>query len=89
MKKTKRLAALFLALMMSLSLLAVTASAYGVEEHAHDEECCDAVIMRLPAAPYCPKCGEPMVHNGVGEDRYGNRVYYFECFTCHTSATVS
>lgn len=80
MKKTKRLAALFLALMMSLSLLAVTASAYGVEEHTHDEECCDAVIARSYAG-YCPICGADASYYVVTTTG-GVRVAYWSCPNC-------
>ena len=70
MKKAKKLAALFLAMMMALSIMAVTAAAYGAEEHAHDEACCEETVMpRIPGAPYCWKCGNLMVHAGGGIDR--------------------
>ena len=37
MKKTKKLAALFLGMVMAFSLMAVTAAAYGAEDHDFQE----------------------------------------------------
>lgn len=63
MKKTKKLAALFLAMVMVFSLMAVTAAAYGAEEHKHDETCCEEVVM--PRGPVCV-CGEIAHVRNVG-----------------------
>lgn len=57
MKKTNKLAALVLAMVMAFSLMAVTAAAYGAEEH--DEDCCEEMIQ--PRMPACP-CGKGNVY---------------------------
>ena len=62
MKQTKKLAALFLALMMAFSLVAVTAAA-SVEEQVHDEVCYEEVVM--PRGPIC-RCGEMAHMRDVG-----------------------
>lgn len=58
MKKTKKLAALVLAMVMAFSLMAVTAAAYGAEEHVHDGTCCETeeATPRM-AWVICPVCG--------------------------------
>lgn len=63
MKKTKRLLALVLAMMMAFAIMAVTASAYDAEEHSHEcAACCeDEGIMPLYVALKCPRC------NGAAE----------------------
>lgn len=48
MKKTKKLAALVLALAMAFSLMAVTAAAYGHEDEG---------IMPMYEVVRCPRCG--------------------------------
>lgn len=65
MKKTKKLAALFLALMMAFSLMAVTAAAYDMEEHDHECAVCseDGGIMPIGEMGLCPYC------NGAAEYR--------------------
>lgn len=83
MKTKKRLAALFLAMMMVFSVMAMTASAYGEEGHVHDETCCeDAVIARKPGAPVCYKCNLVMVETGQGTDASGRRIIYYLCQGC-------
>lgn len=59
MKKMKKLAALFLALVMVLSCMAMTAAAYGEEEHSHEcAACCDDEgVMPLYVPDPCPMCG--------------------------------
>ncbi len=60
MKRTKKLLALVLAMVMAFSLMAVTAAAYGAEEHEHTHVCSEETIQpRLPAVR-CPKCGTVM-----------------------------
>ena len=82
MKNMKKLAALFMAMVMAFSLMAVTAAAYGTEEHAHDETCCEnAVIARKPGAPECPDCNIIMRETGGGYVD-GQPVRYFECSKC-------
>lgn len=77
MKKTKKLAALVLAMMMAFSLMAVTASAYGAE-HEHDGTCCEEIQPRRPAAQ-CLYCA-------LGMDEYdtsmedGIRYIIFKCY---------
>ena len=84
MKKAKKLAALFLAMIMALSVMAMTAAAYGPDEHVHSEACCEETIMpRIPAAPYCPKCGNEMVHASGTED-----YYTFRCYPCGTRIDI-
>lgn len=57
MKKTKKMLALVLAMVMAFAMLAVTASAYDVEEHDHEcAACCeDEGIMLLGEVVPCPK----------------------------------
>lgn len=82
MKKTKKLAALFLAMVMAFSLMAVTAAAYGAEEHVHDETCCAETIQpRKPGAPECLYCGYPMTDVGTGSDGGGS----FNWYQCKTA----
>ena len=85
MKKTKRLAALFLAMMMAFSIMAVTAAAYGEEGHVHTGACSEETIQpRIPAAPYCWKCDQEMVHAGGGKE-----YYTFKCYRCNTSININ
>lgn len=60
MKKTKKLAALVLAMVMAFSLMAVTAAAYGAEEHEHTHVCSEETIQPRIPAMQCPKCGAAM-----------------------------
>ena len=64
MKKSKKLAALVLALVMAFSLMAVTAAAYGAEK---------SVMRRLPACP----CGEGAVY--VKELDYPYQIFSVKC----------
>lgn len=64
MKKSKKLAALVLAMVMALSLMAVTAAAYGAEK---------SVMRRLPACP----CGEGAVY--VKELYYPYQIFSVKC----------
>ena len=63
MKKTKRMLALVLAMMMAFAIMAVTASAYEAEEHSHECAACseDEGVMPLYVALKCPRC------NGAAE----------------------
>lgn len=83
MKKTKKLAALFLAMVMAFSLMAVTAAAYGAEEHTHDETCCEnAVIARKPGN-WCPQCLGPASYYVIpGGGGGGKDLYVFDCPKC-------
>lgn len=79
MKKTKKLAALVLALAMAFSLMAVTAAAYGAEEHEHTHVCSEETIQpRIPGAT-CSYCGQGMSVVKTDKDIYGNRYTLFEC----------
>ena len=85
MKKTMKLAALILALMMAFSLMAVTAAAYGAEEH--DETCCEESIQpRKPAAPVCPYCGTVTTDMGFVWEG-GTRYIKFQCLGCRDFTT--
>lgn len=72
MKRTKRFFALFLALMMSFSIMAVTAAAYGEEEHVHTDACGAESVMRTPSA-ICGTCGMGMTQIGI--DSSGSTYY--------------
>lgn len=56
MKSTKKLLALVLAMMMALSVMAMTAAAYEAEEHVHDETCCEAEPRYVVPGVACPNC---------------------------------
>ena len=75
MKRTKRFFALFLALMMSFSIMAVTAAAYGEEEHVHTDACGVETIMPRKPSAMCGSCGMGMTEIGVRHDTQ-NDVYY-------------
>lgn len=57
MKRTKKLAALVLAMVMAFSLMAVTAAAAGTEEHVHDCVVCseETIQPRIPMG-WCNIC---------------------------------
>ena len=85
MKKTKKLAALVLAMVMAFSLMAVTAAAYGAEEQ--DETCCEESIQpRKPAAPVCPYCGTVTTDMGFVWEG-GTRYIKFQCLGCRDFTT--
>lgn len=67
MKKTKKLLALVLAMMMAFSVMAMTAAAYDAEDgHVHTEACSEEGIMpRIPAMD-CYKCHVPMIYETKG-----------------------
>ena len=100
MKRTKRLLALVLAMMMALSIMAVTAAAYDAEEHNHEcAACCeDEGIMPLGITRRCtePGCSGTVSRystlkyesiNGVCPlcgQRGCSRIYQCECEACNT-----
>lgn len=81
MKRTKKLLALVLAMVMAFSLMAVTAAAAGTEEHEH---VCSAETIQ-PRKPWatCSYCGEAMTETQNGTDNEG-RYIIFVCYndTC-------
>ena len=90
MKNTKKLLALVLALVMAFSLMAVTAAAYGAEEHDHDGACSVETIQpRKPGAPECIYCGHPMTDVGSSSDADGGyNVYECKNSDCKSGYTV-
>ena len=73
MKKTTKLAALVLAMAMAFSLMAVTAAAYGAEEHEHTHVCSEETIQPRKPGMLCPKCMQPMSEYrtySIGSDHY-------------------
>lgn len=85
MKTKKRLAALFLAMMMVFSVMAMTASAYGEEGHVHDETCCDDA-RSVPEVPLCPYCNQPMYFYKNTYDKYGIMRPLYKCYDCGVTA---
>ncbi len=81
MKKTKKLAALVLAMVMAFSLMAVTAAAYGADEHVHDGTCCEETIQPRKPGGWCPRCGEGASCYPCGE-KDGRIIYRWECPSC-------
>lgn len=66
-------------MVMSFSLMAVTAAAYGAEEHEHTHVCSTETIQpRKPGAPQCIYCGQAMTDVGAGKDQIGPFTLY-EC----------
>ena len=88
MKKAKKLASLFLAMLMAFSLMAVTASAYDAG-YEHDCTVCseDEGIMPLgpvgPQGPPCVTCGGPTEWSYIGKDAVGNPLYGYKCVYNH------
>lgn len=87
MKKTKKLAALVLAMVMAFSLMAVTASAYGAE-HEHDGTCCEESIQPRRPAAQCLYCALGMDEYEAGMDKDG-RYIIFKCYNDDCSYFVS
>ncbi len=84
MKKTNRLASLFLALLLAFSLMAVTASACDSKDsHVHTEACEDEGIMPLypMKGPPCPYCGYEM-YDVWTEDAFKNPILARVCSRC-------
>ena len=61
MKRTKKLLALVMAMVMAFSLMAVTAAAYGAEEHTHAE-----TVEPKGVAMQCEYCGRGMLQVNSG-----------------------
>lgn len=80
MKRTKRFAALVLAMMMAFSIMAVTAAAYdGADGHVH-EACCENEIEPRIKTVKCPKCGgSAYEHTGYSG---GKPITWLECEEC-------
>ncbi|MDE7262712.1 MAG: hypothetical protein K2N78_11740 [Oscillospiraceae bacterium] len=81
MKATKKLMSLVLALMMALSIMAVTAAAYGETGHTHDEACSTETIQPRKPAAWCPGCREQMTEVRVYKDQNGDYYSVLECRT--------
>ncbi len=80
MKKTKKMLALLLALVMAFAMMAVTASAFDAEDgHVHTEACSEegSVQRRLPAG-ICPVCGMRGTYIPTDYGTY-KTYYYTEC----------
>ena len=88
MKRSKKLLALVLVMIMAFSLMAVTAAAYDAG-HEHDCAVCseDEGIMPLgpvgPQGPPCVVCGGNTVLVCVGKDHAGNPICYYQCASNH------
>jgi hypothetical protein len=82
MKKTKKLAALVLALVMAFSLMAVTAAAYGADEHVHDGTCCEETIQPRKPGYWCPKCLGPASYYIRPGSNGKPDTYVFDCPKC-------
>ena len=87
MKKAKKLASLFLAMLMAFSLMAVTASAYDAG-HEHDCMVCgeEGIQPRRPAA-WCHSCSQAMIDDGIVWIE-GNRYVAFHCGSCKATLTL-
>ncbi|MDE7221308.1 MAG: hypothetical protein K2O45_17100 [Oscillospiraceae bacterium] len=77
MKKTRKLAALFLAMLMAFSLLAVTAAAYDAEEHDHDcVVCCeDEGVVPMYDPKRCPRCGREAYYSEIPQPSGDIRIW--------------
>ena len=82
MKKAKKLAALFLAMLMAFSLMAVTAAAYDAG-HEHDCAVCseEGIQPRIPAM-WCQSCSQEMGLDKMVSIGNGTYQLYFECSGC-------
>ncbi len=85
MKKSRKLLALVLAMIMAFSLMAVTAAAYDAG-HEHDCAVCseEGIQPRVPAM-WCYTCSQEMELDRrvpAGEGKY---LLYYECSSCHSS----
>jgi hypothetical protein len=74
MKKSRKLLALVLAMMMAFSMS--TASAAYEEEHVHDETCCEATVQPRNQVIWCPRCGASARVWTVGNTEF------FDCSGC-------
>ena len=87
MKRTKKLLALVLAMLMAFSLMAVTAAAADAEEHEHTcAACCeDEGIMPVVTYGFCPYCGGPAEYRPVPN----SDLLHFTCFgECGRSGNI-
>ena len=79
MKKSRKLLALVMAMMMAFSLMAMASAAYE-EEHVHDETCCEATVQPRNQVIWCPRCGASartwVTTNG------GVSTEHFDCSGC-------
>ena len=82
MKKTKKLLALVLALVMAFSLMAVTAAAYGAEEHNHDGACSVETIQPRKPGGFCPNCLGPASYYVSGRTEGDRPIYVYDCPNC-------
>ena len=80
MKRTKKLLALVLAMMMAFSIMAVTAAAYDKEDaHEHTAAYGDEGIMPIPVELTC-KCGQ--MSRETMKDEAGRIYERFACYNC-------
>lgn len=80
MKTTKKLASLFLALLMALSCMAMPAMAAGDEHHDHEcAVCSEGTIMPRKPAFRCYACDQEMTEIARGTDINGNGYITFAC----------
>lgn len=75
MKKSRKLLALVLAMMMAFSLMSTASAAYE-EEHVHDETCCEATVQPRNQVIWCPRCGASARVWTVGNTEF------FDCSGC-------
>ena len=90
MKKSRKLLAFVLAMLLAFSLMAVTAAAYDAG-HEHDCTVCseDEGIMPLgPLGPPCPKCGGPTEWVVIDKDVFGTPLYGYRCVYNHVLPTT-
>ena len=85
MKRSKKLLALVLALVMSFSLMAVTAAAAGTEEHEH--VCSTETVQPRGPVYICPVCGGEATW-GVIERADGTVYVGLVCKTGHSGTTA-
>lgn len=91
MKNMKKLAALFMAMVMAFSLMAVTAAAYGEMGHVHDETCAEESVQPRTQVIHCPKCGgDCRVWTATRNDGCGGTITVrcYDCVNCGPSEEV-
>ena len=79
MKKSRKLLALVLAMMMAFSLMATASAAYE-EEHVHDGTCCETTVQPRNQVIWCPKCGASARTWVTTVD--GVDTEHFDCICC-------
>lgn len=85
MKRTKKMLALVLAMVMAFSLLAVTAAAYGAEEHEHECAACsedEGVMPRGAVRPCTRENCDGTMELVNRRDNSGNIYKAFVCDRC-------